>query len=215
MTKVNIRYLKSGSINIDIPREILNDKKEKLVAYCQQKLEETPDHQLREGLSDYSASSDDFFDETPEVEKIENIEDNYKSLYSSNVWDFYLDSEYSENIISENRNMAEYLKSKGLSSEEISNICYGGHKEDCQVKKFTGVSIDYNELLVETRRLLLDQYADWTPTDVGGLLFKKETIQQFLEDDFFDSEDTPSKKCLDEIKEIIEMMADSSVMYLQ
>jgi hypothetical protein len=47
MKTVSVRYLKSGAINIEVPEEILEQGQNELVEYCQQKIEETPDHILR------------------------------------------------------------------------------------------------------------------------------------------------------------------------
>lgn len=381
MKMVSVRYLKSGDISMEIPKEILEGDKNELVEYCQQKFENLSDYELKKGLSDYEDNTDDFFDETPEIEQIADIEDEYKTLYSTNVWDFYSDIEYAENILSENKNMAKYLEKQGLVLDEVSNICYGtpikrgsidvtfgslwdedteikalaklnlntgevynivmqgkksydiymlgsgnirindidddfyvvkdaenmkfainpgslskinelieehnvlwaneaavhkvtvnskefsfqldtgaydepiqpfngnvliddgenqfsihvdfdeneinSIKEDvCSIIKekyftgfkaqsFCGISINSNDLLLETKNLLLDGNADWTPNDIGGLIFKKETLTSFLEDDYFDDKDKPSKNCIDELKKIIGSMKNASILYLQ
>jgi len=369
---------------MEIPKEILDQGEDKLVEYCQQKLEDSPDYELREGLSDYSVNIDDFFDETPEVEQISDIGDEYKKLFSTNVWDFYSDPEYAENILAENKNMAKYLETRGLVPNEISNICYGNyikrgsieveyvslwdgdteivtkaklnvdtgevhnviqedvdnlhlctlslesirlehassdfdviedyesmeyaidpgslnqinklvkqqkvtwanesvfHKvqvkgrefsfqlntgaydeavqpfngdvliddgehqftihvdyeenqlelikeavllvirekyfsEGLQVGNFNGLSVNSNDLLKETKNLLLQGNADWTPSDIGGLIFKKQTLTNFLEDDYFDEDNKPSDSCLKEVNDIVFAMknTNSTIMYLE
>ncbi len=79
---------------------------------------------------------------------------------------------------------------------------------------FKGLSIAADSLHEDTLKLLLDQYADWIPTDNDGLLFKKETLEQFLQDDFFDENDKPSQETLDEIKRIVQNLSGSSILYL-
>jgi hypothetical protein len=386
MKTLNIRYIKSGSINIDIPKEIIAKGEEEILSYCENKMKYISDEILADGLKDLD---DSVFDETPEIEQIADVENDYKELYSTTVWDMYSDPEYAKNILAENKNMANYLSKLGLTQEYLSNICYGSVKNrgsidvtfislwdgdteietpaklnvdtgevhsivtqdvesydlsilslesirindidddfdvirdyenmefaidpdslnkinelikehkalwanegiwhevivegkkfsfqlntgacdepiqpfngdvlidngECQftidvtlkedkledikalvidaiktkyftkeekssnglaLKLFNGLSIYHKDLSVETRRLLLNGYADFTPNDVGGLIFKKETLTSFLEDDFFDNENKPSSKCLEEIKNIVSSMSntESSILYL-
>lgn len=87
-------------------------------------------------------------------------------------------------------------------------------KDKIKIKSFNGVSVNSNNLLVETKELLLDGYADWTPFDIGGLIFKRDTLKSFLRDNYFDDENTPSKECLKEIREIVTAMKDAAIFYL-
>ena len=82
---------------------------------------------------------------------------------------------------------------------------------------FNGISVNSKDLLTETKDLLLKGNADWTPTDIDGLIFKKETLTSFFEDDYFDEEDKPSSNCFKEISAIVDKMenTNSVVMYLR
>jgi len=89
--------------------------------------------------------------------------------------------------------------------------------EDLNIRSFNGISVNSNDLLSETKSIFLDENADWTPSDVGGLIFKKETLTSFLEDDYFDDDNKPSENCIKEISNIVLKLQEtnSSIMYLQ
>lgn len=82
------------------------------------------------------------------------------------------------------------------------------------VVSFNGVSINSNDLLLETKKLFLREEPDFTPNDWGGCIFKKETLMNFLRDNYFDKKNKPSNSCLKEIKCILSIMNKASVMYL-
>ncbi len=81
--KVIIRYLKSGAITVFIP-ESLTPKKE--LKYCEDLLNVMPDNTLTEGLKE---RENGFFDETPEIEAIEDVKNDYIETYSTSTWDEY------------------------------------------------------------------------------------------------------------------------------
>ncbi len=119
--KVNIRYIKSGSIYMNVPDELTGDK---LAEYCTDKMEYESHSELKHGLSDFSESSDDFFDETPIVECISDSE--YNPLYKTKLWECYEDPEAFDNIVYENKAMANYLKNHyALSQDKINDLCSG------------------------------------------------------------------------------------------
>ncbi len=137
MKTVNVRYLKSGSINIKVPKELNSEETIKMV---DSKFNWTSDKVLLDGLIDYDNKSDsfygddEFFDETLDVECILDVANDYKELFSTITWNMYLDPEYASNILQENKNMAHYLSSLSFTAEEINNICYGKYRTEESLK---------------------------------------------------------------------------------
>lgn len=119
-----------------------------------------------------------------------------------------------ENLIDENKNMAEFLKSLGYTQEQITDIANSG-KPALKVKRIFEVTT--SDLSEDTLDLLYYQRADFTPVNYerDGHFFHKSNIEDFLDLESYD--EAPSFQTLEELKKLFNSMVQtkSCVLYLR
>lgn len=119
-----------------------------------------------------------------------------------------------ENLIDENKNMAEFLKSLGYTQEQITDIANSG-KPALKVKRIFEVTT--SDLSEDTLDLLYYQRADFTPVNYerDGHFFHKSNIEDFLDSESYDEK--PSDQTLEELRKLFNEMVQtkSCVLYLR
>lgn len=117
-----IRFLRQGLIPVYIKpkgfEEMSDAEKKEWANYI---LNSKDDKQLFEAMSDFENTDENgYFDSAPCVEAIER--ENGNLIVSTTAWDAFADPDYGENIVYENKNLAEFLHSLGYIKNDVSNI---------------------------------------------------------------------------------------------
>jgi len=131
MKKLHIRFLRQGLIALtkeQLPVGFVEMSKEKQNEWAFKHLFNLKDDELLNAMADFEyPSKDGYFVSTPDVEALQNEE--FETLYSTVAWDAFTDPEYGNNILSENKNMGNFLSILGFSHDDISNIANGSFSE--------------------------------------------------------------------------------------
>ncbi len=102
----------------------------------------------------------------------------------------------------------------------------GGYENDDEIyiavgngdigKKMSIISITASNILEVTKKLLLNDHADYSAVGScsSGLFFNKETLESLLEEDFFSDEERPSADVLNQIKKLLKEMEDADANFL-
>jgi len=131
MKKLHIRFLRQGLITLteeQLPVGFVEMSKEKQNELAFNHLFNLKDYELLNAMADFEYPvKNGYFDSTPDVEALQNEE--FETLYSTVAWNAFTDPEYGENIISENKNMGNFLSILGFSHDDVNSIANGSFSE--------------------------------------------------------------------------------------
>jgi hypothetical protein len=124
-----------------LPAGFVEMSKEKQNEWAFNHLFNLKDDELLNAMADFEyPSKDGYFDSTPDVEALQNEE--FETLYSTVAWDAFTDPEYGNNILSENKNMGNFLSILGFSHDDISNIANGSFSEVKEVDSIQDIFME-------------------------------------------------------------------------
>lgn len=89
-TPISIRFLKQGTINLEVPSNLTINE---MVQYAKEHMDKMSDQDLVMAMSDCIPSGNNpsrFDSDSFEVEAIEDVNNSYRLLYTTRLWEFYI-----------------------------------------------------------------------------------------------------------------------------
>lgn len=87
MANVEIRFLRPGRVIAEVPENFRLLTTQEKLNWAFNVLNEIPDGDLVQAMSDYKEGCQGFFDETPDVAAIQTVEG--EDIVSTNAWNVY------------------------------------------------------------------------------------------------------------------------------
>jgi len=122
-----IRFLREGFVPVYTKPEGFDQMDiEAKKAWAHSVLEKQSDQELFTAMADFADTAvNGYFDDTFEVQAIQDpskFDTADESIFSTTAWDTFVDPEYGEDIVWEDKNFAEFVGSLGFTQDEITNI---------------------------------------------------------------------------------------------